>query len=664
MKITVKLAYSQLKINRSRTLWTLLAITLSTALIMAVCSFVASGNAVLVRFLGGDYGVYGKSYMVLLLIPGAIFGILILAMSVTVVSNVFRISAQERVVQFGILKCTGATKKQITDTVIYESVLLCAAGIPAGIALGIVLALGGMGAANYFLDDLNALVHLMMEEIDLTVSFVFSWKAAALSGALCFISTLFSAWLPAHKAAAIPAMDCIRGAGDIKILRGQMRTAPLMDKLFGFEGTLAAKNIRRNRRSFRATMISLSVGVILFISLGGLGGQAEALEDYMSPAVDYAVTLDYVSAYRTDSNWETGKAEKIALHPIDSRLGDKVAQRLAEFEDLNVFGIGIDTFTYDAVLSKDQISKEMEEVLETGKKDQYELSAEIIALDQRSYLSLCKKTKLPPGSAFLLNHYKYNDFGQEVNLVPFSPGITSIGLRKADGSVIETPIEGLLTQEDIPKELFYPNAKQVRLIVPQARVRDYTWYCTPSDIDGFMEYSREVLSQFFPNKTNSSYREAGFHTRVFRSKDYLRVMNIAIALAAVFMYSFAALLMLIGLTNVISTLSTNVAMRSREFAVLKSAGMTPESLKRMLDFESVLCTAKALLYGIPIGIFVTYLISLPIRSMFPIPYKTPWLSILLCVAAVFFITWSVTRYAAHKLKNQNIIEAIRAESGR
>lgn len=151
-----------------------------------------------------------------------------------------------------------------------------------------------------------------------------------------------------------------------------------------------------------------------------------------------------------------------------------------------------------------------------------------------------------------------------------------------------------------------------------------------------------------------------------RSRTMWTLIAIALstALTAVFMYSFVALLMLIGLTNVISTLSTNVLMRGREFAVLKSVGMTSEGLKKMLKYESIMCSVKALLYGVPIGVALTFLINLPVRKMFPIPYELPWVAVLICVTAVFLLTWTITRYATHKLRGQNIIETIRAESGR
>lgn len=669
MKITAKLAYSQLKINRSRTLWTLTAIALSTALTTAVCSFVASANAMLVDFLGEDYGMYGGSYIVLLLIPAVIFGILIISMSVTVISNVFRISTQERVIQFGIMKCTGATKKQITDTVMYESIWLCIIGIPVGICLGLFLAFFGINIVNYYLAELNDLAHIMINEINLSLNFVLSWQAVLASGFLAFLTVMYSAWCPAHKAAKIPAIECIRGAGEIKIDNKNLSENKFVKKIFGFEGVLADKNLKRNHKNFRATVISLSVGVILFVSLGGLGTQAAAIEDYMTLDINETVISEYSSNYTREANKNTKRDETIYSNPINSETAEKVTQRLEEFENTSIFGIGYDMDTYYTVLSKDEVSAKMQQVYEEYEQTQtnksgenYEFPVEIITLDQKNYAKLCEKAGVSIGSTILLNHYSYNDFGHEVDLVPFSSSIKDMELVKADQTTLDIPIQASLTKEQIPNELFAPNTNPVQLVVPNAVVRGFSWYCAPKNIDGFIEYSNKVLDEVFPSNSDSSYMEEGFNTRVYKINDYMKVMNIAISLVAVFMYSFVALLMIIGLTNVISTLSTNVLMRSKEFAVLKSVGMTPESLRRMLNYESILCSFKAILYGIPIGIIVTLIVNLPIRKMLPIPYKIPLISILLCVLAVFVITWATTRYAAHKLENQNLIESIRSEN--
>lgn len=665
MSITARLAYSQLKINRSRTIGALVAITLATALITTVCSFVASGNALLVGFLGADYGEYGSSYVSLLLVPALLFGIIILSMAIIVISNVFRVSANERVAQFGVLKCVGATKKQITNTVMYESVLLSAIGIPLGILAGLLLTFVGIGVVNHFLDELNGLVHMMINEITLSLSFVISWRALLLSAAVCFLTVLLSAWLPAHKAAKVSAIDCIRGTGEVKIDRKQVRTSPFIERLFDIEGTLAAKNLKRNRRNFRSTVIALAAGVTLFISLAALSDQANGIEALLQPATDQTVLAEYTSNYTTHTNEATGKEETVYTHPISSELGNTIAQKLEEFNGVKIFGMGTDLDTYTTVLPEKLISEQMQSVLAASDtQDKQGLPVEIIALDDTHYSELCEKADVPLGSTILLNHYNYNDNGTAVDLAPFSPELKALTLVKADGSTRVIPVQGILTQEEMPKELFYPNTNPVRLVLPQTEIRNYIWYASPSDVTGFIAYANEVMAQTFPENEDASYMESGFNTRVYKTDDYSKVMNIAIVLASVFMYSFVALLMLIGFTNVISTMTTNVQMRSREFAILQSVGMTSGGLKRMLNLESILCSVKALMYGLPFGIIMSFLINLPIRSMFPIPYALPWIAITLCVLFVFLITWGTTRYAAHRLQKQNIIETIRSESGR
>jgi putative ABC transport system permease protein len=665
MKITARLAYSQLKNNRSRTIGAIIAIVLSSALTTAVCSFVASGNVMLTGLLGKGYGDYAKSYKGMLLTPAIILGLLIMVMSITVISNVFRVSARERITQFGVLKCTGATKKQIIDSVMYESVFLSAVGIPVGIILGLLFAYGGIRITNHYIGNLNDLARIMMTNIKISLDFVITWEALATAAFISFATVLYCAWRPANKTAKIPAIDCIKGAGEIKINEKQVRTNPLIERIFGFEGLLADKNIKRNHKNFRATVISLCVGVILFVGIGGLYKQAKAIEDYMVINMDRNVLAEYTSNYTRDTNKMTGREETIYTHPVDSQLGNEITRKLQNFKDTNVYGVGMDLDTYVTAISDNLITDDMQKALEFQNKDSTALKVELIVIDQKNYEKLCKKAGVPIGSSILLNHYWYNHSGEGVNLQPFSSKMKELQLQKADGSITTIQIQGILTQDEIPQELFEMSPWPVRLVVPEAAtVRGFSWMCKTSDVGGFMKYANELLKKEFPTKADSSYAEEGFNTRVYKTDDYIRVMNIAISLATVLVYSFVALLMLIGLTNIISTLATNVMVRSREFAVLKSVGMTPEGLNRMLKFESILCSAKALIIGLPIGILITGLINIPIKSIYPVPYKLPWLIILVCILVVFLITYGTTMYASHRLKNQNIIETIRSESGK
>ena len=115
MKITSQLALSQIKLNKKRTIASILAISLSTALVTAVMCFATSGNKMLTDFLGPGYGDYGGTYSAMIAVPALLLGLLIAFMSVTVISNIFAASANKRIQEFGILKCVGGTKKQVIN---------------------------------------------------------------------------------------------------------------------------------------------------------------------------------------------------------------------------------------------------------------------------------------------------------------------------------------------------------------------------------------------------------------------------------------------------------------------------------------------------------------------------------------------------------------------
>lgn len=665
MKLTAKLAYSQIKINRSRTLWTLIGIILSTAMITVICTFVASGNTLVLSFLGEEYGSYGGMLNHLLLVPAVIIGAIIISMSVIVISNAFRVSANERTEQFGILKSVGATKRQIIHTVMHESIFLSAVGIPLGIISGLILSFAGIQIANHFLGEINSLTQIMIHQFSIVIPFIVSWKALMAAVLISFLTLLLSAWLPARKAARITAIEGIRRTGEVKIHAKEIHLSPLVEGLFGFEGTLAAKSMKQNKRNFRATVISLTIGIVLFINISALSDQMNLINDMIYPDVDYTIMVDYTSTRDSFINEDTGRKETLISVPIDSKDADIVTERLREYEATNIFGVGDDMETYDAIIPREVVSHQMMEAYfypqYPEEQKTYEVSAEILTMDKENYAILCKRVGVPIGSNILLNHYSYNDNGKMVAFPPFLFEGQDLKLIKGNGSIHEIPIHGTLTQGEIPNEILPFNTHVVRVIVPEGEMRGYIWYADSADTEGFMNYANMIMEEIFPRDHESSYMELGFTTRVYKIRDYMKVMNIAIVLATVFVYSFSALLTLIGLTNVISTISTNVHIRTREFAVLQSVGMTQDGLRRMLKLESIMCSGKSLMIGLPLAILLTYLINMPIRSMFPVPYQLPLAAIGLCIILIFTITWVIMRHSIVRLRGKNIIETIRLE---
>lgn len=682
MSVLGKLALSQIRQKKVRTTVTVLAMVLSAALLTAVVNFVVSGNAMLTEFLGEDYGVYGGTYTLLLLIPAAVLGILIVSMSVIVISNVFRMSASERIAEFGTLKCVGATGEQIGRTIMYECFFLCVLAIPVGVILGYLLSFLGIGAANSYMDELNVLTRSMMMHVTFTLSFVFSPVALLVSVIVSAGTVFFSAMLPAKKAMKISALECIRnGGGQSAAACGRVKGK--LDGKREIEYELARKNAASHHKKMKSAVTAFSFSIILFVTMSGLKEIADGVSDYISVDYGYTVMADYTSNYEFGVNEKTGRRECHYVQTIGHELAEEITEKLAAYEGNEVFGMGQDYYTYVTFLKEAEItgelkealsyeSEEMQEKKQSGEENaklqagelpdrkaaEYELEVEVITVDEKHYRELCGQAGATYGDAILVNDYKYNDHGTERHIVPLSPTISSLQLEKADGSTRNVEIGGMLFKEEMSREFMYPNVRPVRLILPFEEVRGYNWMSSPKDEEGYMAYAKAVLEEYFP-QGDLDYGEAGYVCRVFGTQDHSKIMNIAVVIAFFFLYGFVLLLGLIGILNVMSTEMFQVRMRAREFAVFRSIGMTSEDLEKMLHLESVLCAGRALVTGLPAGVLLVLLMKYCVQKLLPFSFHMPWGTIAVVILVSFMFMWGTVRVSLHTLKNQNLIETIR-----
>lgn len=650
-----ELARTQLSVNRLRSFWTLVAIVLATALTTCVTHFVASGYAMLTDWFGADFGIYGAAYQATLVIPAAVLCAFIVVMAVVVISNAFRISAQARTAEFGILKCVGATPAQIRAVMLWEAGLLSFIAIPIGLAAGLALTAAAVHVTNGYFGELNALTHIMLKKMTFTLPFVVSWKALLASALLSLSTVLASAWLPARKAARLAAIESVRGQGARPMLPASAKQRVgdgWVLRAFGAEGLLARQTLARNRRSFRTTVVSLTVAIVLFIFIGFLVQQGRAFTGYMFIDSGRNVTADYQSSRSEDS------ADYAA--PITSSEGDAITQALAAYDGgTDVFGMGNDYTRYDVTLPASALTSAVRDYYEeTGKTATFDV--ECIVLDSVHYEALCKRAGVPVGSTLLINNDRLNLKGHATDMPVFNEKPEALALIEADGSETRVEIAAMLTADETPQELFYPNTNPVRLILPEMTLRQYDWQAATDDSEGFMAYAEDVLAAHFPDQSDETYMENGYTSRVYLTDDYIRVMNIAIMLALVLLACFCGMLALIGFTNVASTLLTNVLLRTSEFAVLESVGMTPGGLRKMLAFESTFCALRALIFGVPLGLGLTWLVNLPIRQMFPVPYVLPWQAVLLVSGGVLIVTLAITALAVRRQGGRSLVEMIRA----
>ena len=673
MNLPAHLAMSQMKINKNRSAWTLVGIILSAAIITASGGFVASAYVMVRQAKGADFSY--DMYQTLVTGVGAILAVVIVAVSVIVVSNAFRVSAEERIQQFGLLKSVGATKKQITKTVVWEGVLFSIIGIPVGVGLGIGVEYAGIRIANSLLTTYNTLDTRLVK---VGFHLIVDWRVLLAAIILAFLTVLVSAWLPARKAASVAAIDAIKGT-DEAVTAPRPRHAysvsrpSLIQKIFGFEGKLAYSSLKKNRRSFRATVVSLAVSIVLVIVAQTLGLQVGAIANMMYPSWDatvvgyFSATMNFSHATGDDGEplegfmvGDTG-VTGITYTPLTTALANQITAKLRAYSDTPVFGVGSNNAFYITTVPAEMLTAKMKEVLNPNgvypDQTEYELGIVLKTVDPDHYAQLCKAAGVPYGSNLLVNDYKTNVNGVKSEFSPleFSHQTLPLSYVGEEGNSGNLVLHGELRVGNTPIEIM-EEAAFVSVIVPDVDMNTYRWFATPEDKAGFIEYENEVFRDLLPQNGSNNHDVSDVEAANKAVRDVARLIMTLV-------YGFVGMLCLVALTNVISTVSTNVRSRSREFAVLESVGMTTGGITRMLNLESVMSSLKALAYGLPIGILASYLIYHFFIDTIDLDYIIPWFAILACVAGVFAITWITMRYAASRLKGRNLIESIRAETG-
>ena len=131
---------------------------------------------------------------------------------------------------------------------------------------------------------------------------------------------------------------------------------------------------------------------------------------------------------------------------------------------------------------------------------------------------------------------------------------------------------------------------------------------------------------------------------------------------AIFLYGFITVISLIGITNIFNTITTNMNLRSKEFANLKSIGMTKKEFNKMIRLESIFYGTKALLIGLPIGVGLSYAIYKAFCEGAETGFLFPTNGVIISVVAVFVLISSIMHYSLSKINKQNIIETIRKDN--
>ena len=213
-------------------------------------------NSDLLRY----YGVTKNNQLrtTLFSLAGIIMVVIIIG-SVALIYNAFAISVSERARHLGMLSSVGATKKQKRNSVFFEGAVIGAISIPIGILSG----LAGIGITFTSINTYLQGALSVSEELQLVVTPVSLFVACGISILTIFIST----YIPAQKASKISAIDAIRQTQDIKLSGKAVKTSKLVRKIFGIEVEIGLKNVKRNKKRYLATVFSLVISIVLFLSV-------------------------------------------------------------------------------------------------------------------------------------------------------------------------------------------------------------------------------------------------------------------------------------------------------------------------------------------------------------------------------------------------------------
>lgn len=586
-------------------------------------------NVNVIRF---DGGLSENTMNVLYGIAGVIIVIIVVS-SVFVIRNSFAISVAEKTKQYGMLASVGATKKQIRKTVLLEGTYIGAIAIPLGILCGIIAIVVLLWIVNYLIGD-------MMDG----VIFIYNVPLLPilLSIVISAITIYLSCIIPAIRASRISPIEAIRGNEDIKIKAKKIKTSKLTKKIFGIGGVIASKNLKRNKKKYRTTVISLVVSIAIFISL--------------SSFLDYGKRA--VGLYYTDMKYN------VDVYNGDIELYNEIAQ-LNNIDDYSY------SFTTSAIIDIEKYGSEYGKEIsninrtyyeEAERETEYQDTIAVIMFSNDYFKKFIKELGLNENDykniAILEDdEFEYNEDGTSV-------------LRNyyniKEGETITINLNGEERQVTIAKR------SDQRPMGFEGSYATGGWIFVSED---FMEdKDNEIISTgMYINSSDASQIERDINNIIADNDSYknVHITNLAefadqerriLLLVSIFLYGFITVITLIGVTNIFNTITTNMILRSKEFANLKSIGMTTKEFNKMIRLESLLYGLKSLLIGIPIGLLGSFCIYQAFKNSVDFGYMIPWVSILISIIFVFIIVGATMKYSLSKINKQNIIETIRQDN--
>lgn len=601
---------------------------------------------------------------------GIVVFAVIFVSSFAMIYNSFALSVGEQIKYLGMLSSVGATRKQKKKTLYFEGAILGGIGIILGIALGLLTTFISQSA-------MNAKIASIMEGYNNNIKYSthISLWVLCLIVILAALTVFVSIISPVQKAARITAIDAIRKTDEIK-RKGKIRTPFIITKLFGFEGDIAFKNLRRNGRKSRTIIACICICAVLFLSCNYF---CETFKEASN--LDYELPYQLTFQYSAESKAQLEKARNYLktnkrvkrfysiweawysilrgdINPYDnSRLYDMSFQNESIFVDKYKF-IATQDITYTAHLLDD------EDFNALCKKN---------GIDYKKYYSPDKDGSI---KTIVINGIDRNDepiFNN--NLLGKTIGCYDIDSEKTErenkldenGNQVyfyyKTGCTSIykfcdFIKYDKDNPICNLDSSGVAFYAPKCVYDKY------SDDDSFyFDYGIETDEPYKVEKELKDYlSENEAEGDVYNNYNWMMKEKSIISAVQFLSYAFILLITLITVFNIINTMTAQIAGRKKELAMLKSVGMTPKEFKKTLIFESMFYGLFGLLFGVPLSLVINRVVGYIISKDNPIPFSVNiWLYLIACVA-VFVIIGLTMIYSLKLIKNNSIIDSLKDDT--
>lgn len=621
----------------------------------------------------------------------AILFIIIFIGAISLIYNAFAISITERSTDFGLLSSIGATKRQKRRSVLLEALLILAVAVPIGV-------LGGYFGLWLVFAAVNPAINTLLSgdylgsglEAQLQLRVVISPIAILVAVIMSVLTVLVSAWIPAVRAGRVTPIEAIRQAKDVKLTPRSVKTSRLTRALFGIEGEIAAKNMKRSKKRSRVVIVSFVISLVLFLSASSFTHLFSQSVDVATGDINYNI---YVNLWQSAND-----ASKSEL-PKELVQAENAISHLDGIDEVTVVnGIRV---LYLKDFQEDALSASARKIWDAQAEKGNNLnqpSVRIIALNDETLKAYCDKV----GADYDTMQNTENFNGILVNNIAWKDGKVYTTLPVLDKKTGDTQVLTGYTHEESDEEatdsgetdqserkVEYDRTLRIAAMTDQVPIGFSTIRTAYDDgrlgVDVFV--SQAVFEKYMPFDyyyngfsevylsaadsgslsdqieelmTDPAYRDLAYSVSDITSQ--VRMMEQIIFLINTFSYVFIALISAIGIANIFNTISTGIILRQKEFAMLKSVGMSPKGFHKMLFFESLLYGIKSLLWGLPISFAVMALLYLVLRQNFAIPFSVPWLQVAVGIGAIFAIVLITVCYGAVKIRKKNVIEGLRKQT--